>query len=92
MAQHHIITTEDRNILVRGLFMLLLAFVYQLSGTVLFCVAVIQFLFAALNGAPNARLLAFGRNLSTYLRQIARFLTFSSEDLPFPFSDWPSGD
>lgn len=41
--------------------------------------------------APNARLVSFGRSLGRYLQQIAYFLTFASEDTPFPFSDWPSG-
>lgn len=92
MSQHPIITTPRRSIWMRGLFMLLMALVYQLSGTLLFIVAVLQFIFALTNGAPNARLLAFGRSLGRYIQQIAGFLTFATEDLPFPFNDWPPGN
>jgi len=39
--------------------------------------------------APNARLCTFGQGLGRYLRQIADFVTFATEEAPFPFSDWP---
>ncbi|MBI5751557.1 MAG: DUF4389 domain-containing protein [Hydrogenophilales bacterium] len=81
-----------RNIWARGLFMLLMGFAYQVTGTLLFVVTIIQFVMMLLNDAPNARLLAFGRGLGRYLQQIANFLAFASEEKPFPFSDWPSGE
>jgi hypothetical protein len=91
MNEYPVTMTSRRNIWLRGLFMLLMAMIYHLSGTLLFIVVILQFLFALLNGAPNARLLAFGRSLGRYVQQIVRFLAFDTEDMPFPFSDWPSG-
>lgn len=91
MSEYPVTTSSRRNIWLRGLFMLLMAMIYHLSGTLLFIVAIMQFLFALLNGAPNARLLAFGRSLGRYVQQIVRFLAFDTEEMPFPFSDWPSG-
>ena len=85
-------TTNQRHIWIRGLFMLLMALVFHLSGTLLFIVAIIQFVLTLLNGMPNARLLSFGRHLGSYIRQIVSFLTFASDEIPFPFSDWPSAD
>jgi hypothetical protein len=84
--------SSQRNIWMRGLFMLLMGFAFQVSGTVLCIVTVLQFVMMLLGGTANARLTSFGRSLGRYLRQIADFLTFASEELPFPFSDWPSGD
>lgn len=94
MSQDPVITTENKrnNIWVRGLFMLLMVFAYQVSGTLVFIVTIIQFVMMLLNETPNARLLSFGRSLGSYLQQIVNFLTFASEDVPFPFNDWPSGD
>jgi Flp pilus assembly protein TadB len=93
MSQDPVVTTENkRNLWVRGLFMLLMALAYQVTGTLVFIVTVFQFVMMLLNDAPNARLLAFGRNLGRYLQQIVHFLTFSSEEVPFPFNDWPSAD
>lgn len=81
-----------RNIWIRALFMLLMAFVLHVSGTVLFVVTVIQFVIVLLNGTPNAHLVAFGRSMGIYFRQIVDFLTFATEDIPFPFNEWPAGE
>jgi hypothetical protein len=74
---------------MRGLFMLLMGFAFQVSGTVLGFVTFIQFLLVLLGGAPNIRLVSFGRSLGSYLRQIVNYLTFGTEEMPFPFSEWP---
>jgi hypothetical protein len=92
MNQQSVITTNKRSIWLRGLFMVLMALVYQLCGTLLFIIAVIQFVIALLNDAPNARLVAFGRSLGLYIRQIADYLVFATDEVPFPFSDWPSAE
>jgi hypothetical protein len=83
---------NKRNIWIRALFMLLMAFVLHVSGTVLFVVTVIQFVIVLLNGTPNAHLVAFGRSMGIYFRQIVDFLTFATEEIPFPFNEWPSGE
>jgi hypothetical protein len=57
---------------------------------VLFVVVVLQFTFVLLGSAPNARLLAFGRSLGSYVQQVVNYQTFNTEEKPFPFSDWPS--
>jgi len=81
-----------RNIWLRGVLMVLMGMVYQLCGTLLFLVALMQFVVCLLTNEPNARLQAFGRGLGNYIRQIAKFLSFASDEIPFPFSDWPSAD
>ncbi len=83
---------EKRNIWLRGLLMILMALAYQLAGTVLFFTAVIQFVFVLATDTPNLRLATFGRSVGRFQSQIANFVSFASEDLPFPFADWPSGD
>ena len=83
---------SKRNIWIRGLFMLLMGFAFQVCGTVLCVVTVIQFMLTLLSDAPNTRLVAFGRSMGSYLRQIVNFLTFATEEMPFPFSEWPAGE
>jgi len=90
MAQNANDASKEGNIWLRGVFMILLAMLYSLAGTVLFVVVVLQFIFVLLGSAPNTRLLAFGRSLGSYVQQVVNFLTFSTEEKPFPFSDWPS--
>lgn len=85
-------TTTQRNIWGRGLLMLLMALAYQLASTVLFFLAILQFAFALVGETPNARLRSFGVSLGRYLAQIVGFESFATEDLPFPFADWPPGN
>lgn len=78
------------NIWLRALFMLLMALALHIASTVLWFTAVIQFLIALMNGQPNDRLASFGRSIGRYLQQLTHYLTFATEDVPFPFSDWPT--
>jgi hypothetical protein len=81
-----------RSIWVRGLMMILMGLAYQLVSTLLLVVAVIQFVLMLASDAPNARLSSLGRSLGRYQSQVANFVSFATEDAPFPFSDWPSGE
>jgi hypothetical protein len=83
---------EKRNIWLRGLLMILMGLAYQLAGTVLFFTAILQFIFTLASNAPNPRLAAFGQSLGRFQSQIANFVSFASEVVPFPFTDWPAGD
>lgn len=82
---------SKRHIWVRGLYMLLMAVLWHVCEAVLFVVAVLQFILALVSDAPNERLTKFGHSLARYVGHIAAFLTFATEAIPFPFSDWPSG-
>lgn len=76
---------------LRGLFMLIFALFYSVAEFVLAVVAIFQFLVLLFTGAPNARLLTFGRQLSVYVYHVFLFLTFNRDDKPFPFAPWPDG-
>jgi len=83
---------NQRNIWMRGLMMIVMALAFQLAASLLGLIAVVQFVLALVSDAPNERLSHFGKGLGRYLRHIADFVTFGSEDVPFPFSDWPVAD
>lgn len=76
----------------RALFMVLFGIIYSVAEIVLVTVVVLQFCFVLFSGSTNARLLTFGAELSDFLYQIFRYLTYNSEEKPFPFSNWPSQD
>jgi hypothetical protein len=92
MQENSIGVLEKRNIWLRGLLMILMALAYQLAGTVLFFTAILQFVFALASDAPNPRLATFGQSVGRFQSQVANFVSFASDDLPFPFADWPSDD
>ena len=79
----------DRSTWLRGLFMLIFAVAYGIAEILLLVTAVFQFLYLLVTGKTVERLLIFGENLGRYFYQIVRYLTFNTEQRPFPFSDWP---
>lgn len=82
---------SKRSIWLRGLLTLVMAVAFHKSGTLLCLAAIIQFVLALVSDTPNARLVSFGQSLGVYLNQIASFVSFATEEAPFPFSAWPSG-
>jgi hypothetical protein len=76
---------------MRGLFILIFAVIYSIAEIVLTAVVVFQFLATLFTGGPNARLRAFGLSLAAFIYEIVAFMTFNSDDRPFPFGAWPEG-
>ncbi len=81
---------QRESILLRILWMLLFAMVWQVAELLLGGTVLLQLGYRLFYGAPNAGLLTFGDSLSQYLAQIGRFGTFNSEEKPWPFADWPT--
>lgn len=68
--------------------MLLFAVILKLSGLLLWLVVFLQIATTLLTGKPIDNLLSFGRQLSAYMYHIYLFLTFNTDQPPFPFSSW----
>lgn len=68
--------------------MLIFAAIGSLVRMLLWAVILLQVASTLLTGKANVNILNFGRNLSIYTYHILLFLTFNTETLPFPFSDW----
>ena len=77
---------------MRVLFVAIFWVVFYLSQFVVAAVVIAQCAFTLINGTPNAQLLNFGDSLSRYVQEILRFVTFNSDQRPFPFSDFPKSD
>ncbi|MDP2449533.1 MAG: DUF4389 domain-containing protein [Polaromonas sp.] len=93
MTDHALATLPPpRKLWVRAVLMLLMCLAFQIDPWVLIVVALLQLGFALFAQEPNPRLQAFGRSVGRYLAQIAGFVSFATETLPFPFSDWPAAD
>lgn len=72
----------------RIVFMLIYALIDGLVRLVLWLVIFLQVGSVLLTGSVNPNLLGFGKGLSAYHYHILLFLTFATEQLPFPFADW----
>ncbi len=77
---------------MRVLFVAIFWVVFYLTQLVIAAVVVAQCAFTLISGAPNAQLLSFGDSLSRYVQEILRYITFNSDQRPFPFSDFPKSD
>lgn len=76
----------------RLLYVILFAIIYGVADIIVTAVVVLQFGFVLLTGKRNEYVLAFGGTLSRFLYEILLYLTFKSDDKPFPFSAWPTAD
>ncbi|WP_232788007.1 DUF4389 domain-containing protein [Paraglaciecola sp. MB-3u-78] len=75
----------------RGLFMVVFAIISGVAKLVVTLVAVFQFITLLFKGQTNEAMIPLGQNLSTYLYQITLFLTFKTDEMPFPFIPFPDG-
>ena len=75
----------------RLMYMLIFAVVFSLCRIVIFGVALLQFFSVLFTSEANKKLQLFGHAVGSYVSEITDFLTYSSEEKPFPFDkDWPS--
>ncbi len=75
---------------LRGLFMLLYAIIGSIALAITGAVILFQFVSMLLTGKPNEHLLPFAQSLSIYISQIVRYLTYNTEEKPFPSKSWPT--
>ncbi|WP_293761230.1 DUF4389 domain-containing protein [uncultured Paraglaciecola sp.] len=75
----------------RGLFMVVFSIISGVAKLIVTLVAIFQFVTLLFKGQINKAVLPLGQNLSTYLYQITLFLTFKTDEMPFPFLSFPDG-
>ena len=76
------------NLFIRLLYMILIGFMLSLAQTILFAVAVIQFVVMLFdNGTPNPRLAEFGTDLGIWVAKAIRYVTAASEVKPWPWTE-----
>lgn len=81
---------RDRNTWLRFVYLLLFAVALYLAGTLVFAMTVVQFLSRLFSGHVFLWLSSFGDNLADYQAAVSRYLTFTSDDKPFPFAPFPN--
>ncbi|MDP2126937.1 MAG: DUF4389 domain-containing protein [Pseudohongiella sp.] len=73
----------------RVLFMAGFVIALYVAGVILLVVMLAQIIFSLLTGEDNINLRRLGANLASYVTQILAFLTYNSEQKPFPFLPFP---
>jgi hypothetical protein len=80
---------ETRELIARVLYMIVFGFAFWACSIVLALAAILQLLMVAFTRERNDNLTALGRSLGEYVREIVRYLTFVTDEPPFPFGEWP---
>ena len=75
---------------IRGLFIIVFGVIFYVLYIVIWLLVVLQFLTKVLTGELNQNLSDVSRNLTNFASQILLYITFQSEERPFPFSPWPA--
>lgn len=68
----------------RLLFMVGYGFIGYFVLIALFLVAIVQAVYTLVTGAENGELKDFARNLTRYLGEVMAFVSWASEEKPFP--------
>ena len=84
---------KSRSTWLRLLFMVVFYVLATVTSAVLSVVVVLGFFWVLFTGEKNGQLQQAGQVIAGYLYEIVRYLTFNTEDKPFPFGkDLPSAD
>ena len=82
---------KEESTWLRLVFIILYAILLNITEFVIGVVVVIQFLSKLFTGKVVHQGTIFGQNLSTYMYEIIRFLTFKTDEMPWPINPWPNG-
>ena len=89
MDKHWKDNIKSESFWLRSLFMVLFFVVYRIVDILVLLVAISQWFYVLLSGDANQGLSRFAKGLSLYVAQIITYLSYNTEEKPYPFSDWP---
>ena len=73
-------------------FMLVFTLLLMAGSLIISIIVVMQFALVLVTGSDNENLRNLGQGLGKWIYQAFMFLTFNSEEKPFPFDEWPTID
>lgn len=75
--------------LIRGLYLILFLVLSRVVSICVALIAVFQLVCSLVLRKPNENAKRFGNDLSIYLAEIVQFLSYNTDNKPWPFSSWP---
>jgi hypothetical protein len=75
---------------IRLAYMVLFAVLVMAARLVVSLVVILQFALVLVFGKDNENLRNLGQGLGKWVYQAIMFLTFNSDEKPFPFDEWPT--
>lgn len=81
----------DGQFWLRVLYTVGFGFIAYFGLCLIFLVSLVQAVFLLISKKKNEDVEAFGANLSQYLAQVIAYVSWASEEKPFPAAPFPSG-
>ena len=76
---------------LRGLYILIFGVIFYFLYGLIWLLVIFQFVTKVITGGLNSNLEQFSTRMTRYAMQILNYITFQSEERPFPFSPFPEG-
>ena len=73
------------NFFLKVIYLIFLNFIIPFLGFI----TLLQLLFSLGSKKPNDNLISFSKKISIYIYQIINFITYSSDERPWPFNPFP---
>jgi hypothetical protein len=83
---------KNTNAWLRLLFVIFFSFLLYVAGLVLFVMIFFQIVVNLFTGESNERIKNFSKSLNLYIYDLLQYMTYNTEERPFPFKDWPVDD
>lgn len=77
---------------LRFLFMIFFFVINYFIQILVGFIALFQFIITLVKDEPNERLQSFGDSLSQFIYQMMAYLTYTTNEKPFPFNEWPASN
>lgn len=74
----------------RALYTILYLIIGRLISMALFVIAITQFIYIWVSGEPNDKILHFSERLAEYSKQLVVYVSFNTDEKPWPVGDWPT--
>ena len=74
---------------LRGFFILVFGIIFYFLYILIWLLVIFQFVTKVLTGELNDNLEQFSTKMTSYAMQILNYITYQSEERPFPFSPFP---
>lgn len=75
--------------LARVVYMIMYLIIGKIISMILFVIAVGQLIYSWVSGTPNEKVLPFTESMAEYAKQIVLYVSFNTDEKPWPSADWP---
>ena len=83
---------KNRDVWLRGLFIIIFGAILYFVIILVWLLVAFQFISKVVTGSLNRQLADFSVGLTSYISQLLGYITFQSDERPFPFNPWPAGE